>query len=139
MQGGGGQYGMPNNIPWSQGGGGASYPMQQRMSAGGVNPMVLEEQRRQALRMRQKQFIQIQQARRLQQQQQQSMAGPVMPSGMGGMYGPPPAGPHAGPNSGVMPPGMPPSYGQLTSMGGGMPPQSLAQGLPPGGPGPMTM
>lgn len=131
----GGQYGMSNSSPWSQGG--ASYPMQQRMPGGGVNPMVLEEQRRQ-LRMRQKQFIQMQQRRLQQQQQQQSMAGSVMPSGMGGMYGPPPGAPHAGPGSGVMPPGMPPSYGQLTSMGGGMPPHSLAQVMP-GGPGPMTM
>ena len=106
--------------------------------------MMLEEQRRQVLRMRQKQFIQMHQARRMQQQQQQqhqqSMAGQA-PPGMG-MYGPPPSVvSHMVPNTGVMPPGMPPSYGQLTNMGGGggmPPPHTLSQGMP-GGPGPMGM
>ena len=105
-----------------------------------MNPMGLEEQRRQMMRMRQKQIIQMQQVRRLQQQQQQqqqqSMSGQQGMAAMGGMYGPPP---HAVPNTGVVPPGMLPSYGQLTTMGGGIPPpQTLSQGMP-GGPGPMPM
>ena len=108
-----------------------------------MNPMGLEEQRRQMMRMRQKQIIQMQQVRRLQQQQQQqqqqSMSEQQGMAAMGGMYGPPPSHPHAVPNTGVVPPGMLPSYGQLTTMGGGIPPpQTLSQGMP-GGPGPMPM
>ena len=137
------QYGGVSGGSWESGG---SYGMPQRMpGGGGINPMMLEEQRRQVLRMRQKQFIQMHQARRMQQQHQQqqhqqSMAGQA-PPGMG-MYGPPPSVvSHMVPNTGVMPPGMPPSYGQLTNMGGGggmPPPHTLSQGMP-GGPGPMGM
>ena len=147
MHGGGGvQYGIPNS-PWSQGSGGVgSYGMQQRMPSSVINPMIMEEQRRQALRLRQKQFLQMQQVRHIQQQQQQhqqqmgGQGGGVPPPGMG-MYGPPSGVGHVVPNSVVMPAGMPPSYNQLTtSMGGsgGIPPHSLSQGMP-GGPGPMPM
>ena len=135
--------GMSVSGPWPPGVGGVSYGIPpQRMSGGvGMNPVIIEEQRRQlALRMRQKQFIQM---RRMQQQQQQHSMGPPggIPPGMA-MYGPPhphapPMGPHMIPSTGVVAPGMPPSYGQLANMGGGMPPPH-SQGLP-GGPGPMGM
>ena len=133
------QYG--GGVSWD--GGGSSYGIPQRMpGTSAMNQMMLEEQRRQALRIRQKQFMQMHQARRMQQQQQQaSMVAGGPPPGMA-MYGPPPSVvTHMIPNTGVMPPGMPPSYGQLTNMGGGgamLPPHSLSQGMP-GGQGPMGM
>ena len=131
------QYGGVSGGSWE---GGGSYGMPQRMPSAGMNQVMLEEQRRQALRMRQKQFLQMHQVRRMQQQQQQASMAGQPPPGMG-MYAPPSVLPHMVQNTGVMPPGMPPSYGQLTNMGGagGMPPpHSLSQGMP-GGPGPMGM
>ena len=132
------QYGMLG-VPWPQGGG--SYGMQ-RMPGGSVNQMAMDEQQRKLLRLRQQQqqIIQMQQVRRLQQQQQQQsmpgQAGQGMGM-MGGMYSQMGSS-HPPPNTGMVPGGMPPSYGQLTTMGGGMPPHSLSPG-PPGGPGPMAM
>ena len=110
-----GMYGMQRAPSMMGAPGGSGYP-----PMGGPGGMMRDEhQRQRLLRLRQEQFIQAHQARRLQQQQAQQQqqvqggmhaaaaaAGAMYP-GAGGMMPPPPPHPHAHPHQGGMPPGYP--------------------------------